>query len=57
MQLVGSTRRATSVADLVQPIVKEEVQWKSCSLQRNVAPPTSSPPHYIGSSSVTSVFR
>lgn len=30
-------RRATSVADLVQP---REDQWKSCSLQRNVQPPT-----------------
>lgn len=32
-------RRATSVADLVQQ--KDEHQWKSCSLQRNVQPPNS----------------
>lgn len=31
-------RRATSVADLAQPM--REDQWKSCSLQRNVQPPT-----------------
>ncbi|KAK9890752.1 hypothetical protein WA026_012100 [Henosepilachna vigintioctopunctata] len=36
------TRRATSVVDLVQPPPREEVHWKSFSLQRNVQPPTSS---------------
>ncbi|XP_017778054.1 PREDICTED: protein tincar-like isoform X2 [Nicrophorus vespilloides] len=36
-----STRRATSVADLQQP-AKEEIQWKSCSLQRNMQPPPTS---------------
>lgn len=35
------TRRATSVVDLMQPPPREEVQWKSFSLQRNVQPPTS----------------
>ncbi|GLV44477.1 tincar [Carabus blaptoides fortunei] len=33
------SRRATSVADLVQP--RDDHQWKSCSLQRNVQPPHS----------------
>lgn len=35
----SQARRATSVVDLQQPS-KEEIQWKSCSLQRNVQPPT-----------------
>lgn len=40
----NAARRATSVANLVQSN-KEEVQWKSCSLQRNVLPPTSE--HFV----------
>lgn len=36
-------RRATSVADLAQP---REDQWKSCSLQRNMQPPTSTTASY-----------
>lgn len=33
------SRRSTSVADLTHP-AKEDVQWKSCSLQRNVQLPS-----------------
>ncbi|XP_068897552.1 protein tincar isoform X2 [Tenebrio molitor] len=41
-----STRRATSVVDLVQN--REEIQWKSCSLQRNTPNPAStSPPPFV----------
>ncbi|KAL3268994.1 hypothetical protein HHI36_008079 [Cryptolaemus montrouzieri] len=36
------SRRANSVVDLMQPPPREEIQWKSFSLQRNVQPPTSS---------------
>lgn len=36
------TRRATSVVDLVQN--REEIQWKSSSLQRNSLNPSTSPP-------------
>ncbi|KAK5645219.1 hypothetical protein RI129_006519 [Pyrocoelia pectoralis] len=35
-------RRASSIANLSQCNTKEEVQWRSGSLQRNVQPPTSS---------------
>ncbi|XP_063927551.1 protein tincar isoform X2 [Zophobas morio] len=37
-----TTRRATSVVDLVQN--REEIQWKSSSLQRNTPAPTSAGP-------------
>ncbi|XP_044262626.1 protein tincar-like [Tribolium madens] len=37
-----TTRRATSVVDLVQN--REEIQWKSSSLQRNTPNPTSTSP-------------
>ncbi|XP_018335612.1 protein tincar isoform X2 [Agrilus planipennis] len=37
----STTKRATSVADLAQPMSKEEIQWRSCSLQRNTQPPGS----------------
>ncbi|KAF5307695.1 hypothetical protein FQR65_LT06750 [Abscondita terminalis] len=36
------SRRASSIANLSQCNIKEEVQWRSGSLQRNVQPPTSS---------------
>lgn len=54
LQQQNHTRRATSVADLAQSLVKEEVHWKSCSLQRNVVPPTSSP-HFTPATN--NVFR
>lgn len=38
--MMQHARRATSIADLAQSTIKEEVQWRSCSLQRNVQPPT-----------------
>lgn len=37
-----TTRRATSVVDLVQN--REEIRWKSSSLQRNTPNPSTSPP-------------
>ncbi|XP_065155259.1 protein tincar-like isoform X2 [Atheta coriaria] len=50
------TRRATSVADLQQPM-KEEIQWKSCSLQRGMAPPTSASfQQFASSPSTNSVY-
>ncbi|KAF5272227.1 hypothetical protein FQA39_LY01309 [Lamprigera yunnana] len=36
------TRRACSIANLSQCNIREEVQWRSSSLQRNVQPPTGS---------------
>lgn len=35
----ASSRRATSVDDLTAHQEPRQVQWKSCSLQRNILPP------------------
>lgn len=58
----NAARRATSVANLAQAN-KEEIQWKSCSLQRNVLPPTSenfneqiNNAHFISSNSAHAVY-
>lgn len=61
----NAARRATSVTDLAQPN-KEEGQWKSCSLQRNILPPTAEnftqpnhfnpPAHFSSSNSSHSMY-